>query len=116
MGMTSHVVYTAWDAERPASLSPGVIGDIIRGRIGFDGFLMSDDLGMHALTGGFHERAQGVVAAGCDEALHRSGDMAASVQVAKGLGEMADAAPTRLDPPLAPRTPTDNAAPSPHIA
>jgi beta-N-acetylhexosaminidase len=49
MGMTAHVVYTAWDAERPASLSPIVIGDIIRERIGFDGFLMSDDIGMEAL-------------------------------------------------------------------
>src|SRR3954447_14847150 len=46
MGMTAHVVYKAWAAERPASLSPKVIGEIIRGRIGFDGFLMSDDIGM----------------------------------------------------------------------
>ena len=51
MGMTAHVVYTAWDAERPASLSPTVIRDIIRERIGFDGFLMSDDIGMEALAG-----------------------------------------------------------------
>ena len=50
MGMTAHVVYTAWDAERPASLSPTVIDDIIRERIGFDGWLMSDDLGMEALA------------------------------------------------------------------
>ena len=55
--MTAHVVYTAWDAERPASLSPTVIGDIIRGRIGFDGWLMSDDLGMEALSGDFGQRA-----------------------------------------------------------
>jgi beta-glucosidase-like glycosyl hydrolase len=73
MGMTSHVVYTAWDAEHPASLSPIVIGDIIRGRIGFDGWLMSDDIGMHALSGGFRERVPGVLAAGCDAALHCSG-------------------------------------------
>src|SRR3546814_19652856 len=59
--------------------------------------LMSDDLGMHALTGGFDERAQGVVAAGCDAALHCSGDMAEMVAVAKGLGEMTDAALKRLD-------------------
>ena len=55
MGMTAHVVYTAWDAERPASLSPIVIGEIIRGRIGFDGLLMSDDLGMEALPGRFRQ-------------------------------------------------------------
>jgi len=50
MGMTSHIIYRAWDAERPASQSPLVIHDIIRQRIGFDGFLMSDDIGMQALS------------------------------------------------------------------
>ena len=75
MGMTAHVVYTAWDPDRPASLSPTVIGSIIRDRIGFGGFLMSDDIGMHALAGDFGTRASGVVAAGCDVALHCSGDM-----------------------------------------
>ena len=58
MGMTAHVVYDAWDAERPASLSPKVIGEIIRGRIGFDGWLMSDDIGMEALAGDFGSRAR----------------------------------------------------------
>ena len=53
MGMTAHVVYTAWDPDRPASLSPIVIHDIIRERIGFDGWLMSDDIGMEALAGDF---------------------------------------------------------------
>ena len=57
--MTAHVVYDAWDPERPASLSPIVIGEIIRGRIGFDGFLMSDDIGMEALAGDFGSRAAG---------------------------------------------------------
>jgi beta-N-acetylhexosaminidase len=75
MGMTAHVVYTAWDPEHPASMSPIVIRDIIRERIGFDGFLMSDDLGMEALHGDFGSRAAGVVAAGCDVALHCSGKM-----------------------------------------
>ena len=101
MGMTAHVVYTAWDADRCASLSPIVIGEIIRGRIGFDGLLMSDDLGMHALSGGFDERAAGVIAAGCDVALHCSGDMAEMVAVASGLGEMTDAARERLDRAMA---------------
>jgi beta-N-acetylhexosaminidase len=82
MGMTAHVVYTAWDPDRPASLSPIVIGEIIRGRIGFDGFLMSDDLGMEALQGDFSSRAAGVVAAGCDVALHCSGKMEEMVAVA----------------------------------
>src|SRR5262249_37050065 len=75
MGMTAHVVYTAWDPDRPASMSPIVIRDIIRGAIGFDGWLMSDDLGMEALQGDFGMRAAGVVAAGCDVALHCSGKM-----------------------------------------
>lgn len=69
MGMTNHVLYPAWDGERPATLSPVVIGDVIRGRIGFDGFLMSDDIDMKALTGTPGEKAAGAVAAGCDVAL-----------------------------------------------
>jgi beta-N-acetylhexosaminidase len=85
MGMTAHVVYTAWDADRPASLSPIVIGEIIRGRIGYDGFLMSDDLGMEALRGDFGSRAAGVVAAGCDVALHCSGNMEEMVAVASSV-------------------------------
>jgi beta-N-acetylhexosaminidase len=96
MGMTAHVVYTAWDAERPASLSPVVIRDIIRERIGFDGFLMSDDIGMEALEGDFGSRASGVVAAGCDAALHCSGKMAEMVAVAAAIGPMTDEGEARL--------------------
>ena len=88
MVMTAHVVYTAWDPDRPASLSPTVIGDIIRGRIGFDGFLMSDDLGMEALSGDFAQRAAGVIAAGCDAALHCSGKMEEMVAVADAVSAM----------------------------
>jgi beta-N-acetylhexosaminidase len=101
MGMTAHVVYTAWDAECPASLSPRVIGEIIRGRIGFDGLLMSDDLGMHALTGGFDERARGVIDAGCDVALHCSGEMAEMVAMASALGEMKPESRRRMDRAMA---------------
>jgi beta-N-acetylhexosaminidase len=101
MGMTAHVLYTAWDNMHCGSLSSKVIGDIIRGRIGFDGLLTSDDLGMHALTGGFDERARGVLAAGCDLALHCSGDMAEMVQLASGVGEMTPQAHERLDRAMA---------------
>jgi len=101
MAMTAHVVYQAWDAERCASLSPIVVRDIIRGRIGFDGLLMSDDLGMHALTGGFDERAAGVLAAGCDIVLHCSGDMAEMESVASAVSPIGAAARTRLDRALA---------------
>jgi len=101
MGMTAHVVYTAWDAERPGSLSPVVIGDIIRGRIGFDGFLMSDDLGMHALSGSQAERARGVVAAGCDVGLHCSGDMAEMEEIASAVPALSDAGRERLERAMA---------------
>lgn len=96
MGMTAHVVYTAWDPERPASLSPTVIGNIVRGRIGFDGFLMSDDLGMEALAGDFGSRAAGVVAAGCDAALHCSGEMEEMVAVADAAPAMTPEGEARL--------------------
>jgi beta-N-acetylhexosaminidase len=101
MAMTAHVVYPAWDANECASLSPTVIGDIIRGRIGFDGLLMSDDLGMHALKGDFGARAAGVLAAGCDIALHCSGDMAEMEATAGAVGRISDAARGRLDRAMA---------------
>jgi beta-N-acetylhexosaminidase len=96
MGMTAHVVYTAWDPDLPASLSPTVIGDIIRGRIGFNGWLMSDDIGMEALAGDFASRAAGVVAAGCDAALHCSGKMDEMVAVAGAVPPMSDEGEARL--------------------
>jgi len=96
MGMTAHVVYTAWDADRPASMSPTVIHDIIRGRIGFDGWLMSDDIGMEALKGDFGSRAAGVVAAGCDVALHCSGKMDEMVAIARAVPAMSAEGEARL--------------------
>jgi len=96
MGMTAHVVYEAWDPERPGSMSPIVIGEIIRGRIGFDGFLMSDDIGMEALAGDFSTRAAGVVAAGCDAALHCSGRMEEMVAVASAVPPMTPEGEVRL--------------------
>ena len=96
MGMTAHVVYTTWDAERPASLSPTVIRAVIRERIGFDGWLMSDDLGMEALKGNFASRAAGVVDAGCDVALHCSGIMDEMVAVASAVPPMSGKGEERL--------------------
>lgn len=96
MGMTAHVVYDAWDRERPASLSPKVIGEIIRGRIGFDGFLMSDDIGMEALQGDFGQRAAGVVAAGNDAALHCSGKMDEMIAVAAAVPALGTEGEARL--------------------
>lgn len=101
MGMTAHVVYTAWDPEQPSSLSRQVIHHIIRERIGFDGWLMSDDIGMEALTGDFGRRAAGVVDAGCDVALHCSGNMAEMIAVASAVPAMTAKSHERLSRALA---------------
>ncbi len=71
--MTAHIVYAADDPARPATLSPTVISEVIRGRIGFAGVLVSDDLGMGALSGPPAERARAALEAGCDLALNCSG-------------------------------------------
>ena len=108
IGMTAHLLYTAWDEERPATLSPTIIADIIRARIGFEGLLMSDDLGMEALSGTLADRAAPRIAAGCDVALHCSGVLAESLQVAGAAGEMSAAglgsgSPAPWREPLRPR-------------
>ena len=81
--MTAHVVYTAIDPERPGTTSARVIGEIVRGEIGFDGLLFSDDLSMKALGGPFGERARAFFAAGGDIALHCNGDLAEARPVAE---------------------------------
>jgi len=86
--MTAHVVYRAIDAAKPATTSKTVIHDIIRGEIGFRGLLMSDDLGMKALTGPFEDRAAAALEAGCDVVLHCEGVMAEMEAVAKGTGPL----------------------------
>jgi beta-N-acetylhexosaminidase len=83
LAMTAHVVYTGLDRERPATTSPRVIADVIRGHIGFEGLLMSDDLSMQALSGGFRARAEAAFAAGCDVALHCNGNMDEMAAVAE---------------------------------
>lgn len=101
MGMTCHCIYTAWDPDRPGSQSPIVIGEVIRGRIGFDGFLMSDDIGMNALGGGFDARAREVIAAGTDSVLHCSGKMEEMIAVASAVGPLSEAGRDRLDRAMA---------------
>jgi beta-N-acetylhexosaminidase len=96
MAMTAHVLYRAWDADRPASVSPIVIGEVIRGQIGFDGLLMSDDIAMEALSGSHAERAKAAIDAGCDVALHCSGKFEDNAAIADALGEMSDTAHERL--------------------
>jgi beta-N-acetylhexosaminidase len=94
--MTAHVLYTAVDAERPATTSAIVIERIIRGVIGFQGLLLSDDLSMQALGGTLGERTRAAMAAGCDIALHCNGKMDEMVQVAEATGPLTPAAQERL--------------------
>jgi beta-N-acetylhexosaminidase len=75
MAMTAHVVYEAIDAQRPATTSPRVIREVIRGEIGFNGVLLSDDLSMEALTGPISAKTKAALFAGCDVALHCNGVM-----------------------------------------
>ena len=95
MAMTAHVVYTAIDRLRPATTSRKLIGRTIRGAIGFDGLLMSDDLSMKALSGDFAERARAALAAGCDMVLHCNGDMDEMRAVVAGTRDLAGRAKAR---------------------
>ncbi|GGO93329.1 beta-N-acetylhexosaminidase [Stakelama pacifica] len=101
MGMTAHVVYRAWDENRPATLSPTVISEIIRDRIGFTGLLMSDDLDMKALSGSAGEKAAGAIAAGCDLALECWARMEEMVDIAAALGEITPESRERLSRAMA---------------
>ncbi len=94
--MTAHVVYSAIDPSAPATLSAKVIGEVIRGEIGFDGPLISDDLSMKALSGDFAGRTKGALAAGCDLVLHCNGDMAEMAAVAGACAPLTDRAAARL--------------------
>ena len=96
-GMTGHLLFTAWDKENPATQSPYIIREIIRGRIGFDGLLITDDLDMEALSGSVPERAELSIAAGCDIALNCWAKMDDMVGIAGRLPAMGDAARARLD-------------------
>lgn len=101
VAMTAHVVYAAVDAAAPATTSAKVIDRIIRGAIGFDGLLMSDDLSMKALAGDFADRARASLAAGCDLVLHCNGDMDEMRAVLSGTGVLSGKAEARADAALA---------------
>ncbi len=91
LAMTAHVVYDAIDPKRPATTSPRVIRDVIRGEIGYQGLLMTDDLSMEALSGPISQRAKAALFAGCDVVLHCNGrmeemkDVAAEAKPLEGL-------------------------------
>jgi len=88
MAMTAHVVYTAMDPDRPATTSPKVIQEIVRGEIGFDGLLVSDDTSMKALSGDFPDKAEAILAAGCDLVLHCNGVMEEMAGIASRTGPL----------------------------
>ncbi len=103
LGMTAHVAFLDVDGSAPATLSSAVIANIIRERIGFDGALMTDDISMGALTGGFRERAERAIAAGCDLVLHCNGNLAEMQEIATGAPELAGDALRRTEAALQPR-------------
>jgi beta-N-acetylhexosaminidase len=94
--MTAHILYPAWDPARCATLSPAVIGRVIRGEIGFGGFLISDDLAMRALSGGLGDLARAALAAGCDAVLHCSGVLAETAAVLEAAPPLTPMAERRL--------------------
>jgi beta-N-acetylhexosaminidase len=94
--MTAHIVYMAIDPKAPATLSGRVISQTIRGEIGFDGVLVSDDLSMRALGGDLAERAQRALAAGCDLALHCNGDRREMEAIAAATGPISASTAARL--------------------
>ncbi len=97
MAMTAHIVFTAWDAENPATQSPFVIEQVIRRRIGFDGLLLTDDLDMQALSGTVPERAQRSIEAGCDIALNCWAKMDDMMGIAARLPAMPGKTTARLE-------------------
>ena len=101
MGMTSHIVFEAWDKDLPATLSRQVIEQIIRQRIGFDGLLMTDDIDMKALSGSAGDKAAGAIEAGCDLVLDCWGRMDEMVDIAGRLDEMSAVSRARLERAMA---------------
>lgn len=89
LAMTAHIIYEAIDAHATATLSKTIIQDIIRGAIGFQGLLMTDDLSMKALDGGMAGRATRALEAGCDLILHCNGDMSEMQDIALVMPEAA---------------------------
>jgi beta-N-acetylhexosaminidase len=90
MGMTGHLLFEAIDPDRPTTCSPTVIAEVIRGEIGFDGLLLTDDISMRALSGSVGESAHAALAAGCDIVLHCNGEMPEMEDVVANVRELTD--------------------------
>jgi beta-N-acetylhexosaminidase len=104
LGMTAHVVFSAIDPVAPATTSVTMVREVIRGFIGFQGLLMSDDISMGALSGTLAERSRAALAAGCDIVLHCNGDLAEMGAVAESVPELAGEAAARASKALALRS------------
>jgi beta-N-acetylhexosaminidase len=94
--MTAHIVYAAIDDSAPATFSRRIIGEVMRGEIGFDGVLVSDDISMGALSGSLAERARRCLAAGCDLVLHCSGVFEEMVEIVEAAAPLTASAQTRI--------------------
>ncbi|TWA97060.1 beta-N-acetylhexosaminidase [Bradyrhizobium stylosanthis] len=103
MAMTAHVVFSAVDPAHPATTSATMIAQVIRGAIGFQGLLMSDDVSMNALAGSIAERTRAIFAAGCDMALHCNGNIEEMREVAGQTPELSGRALERANAALAAR-------------
>ena len=121
LAMTAHVIFSKIDGHYPATVSPKVIEEVIRGYIAFDGLLISDDLSMQALSGDFKERAKAALGAGCDVVLHCNGKMDEMVSVVAGAQPMTDTACRRwltavdLLPKIEPLDPIETLAQFNHL-
>jgi beta-N-acetylhexosaminidase len=103
MAMTAHVVFSALDPAHPATTSATIIEQVIRGVIGFQGLLMSDDVSMNALAGSIAERTRAIFAAGCDMVLHCNGKLDEMREVAAETPELSGQALERASRALASR-------------
>jgi beta-N-acetylhexosaminidase len=103
MAMTAHVVFSALDPAQPATTSATIIREVIRGVIGFQGLLMSDDVSMNALAGSLAERTRAIVGAGCDMVLYCNGKFDEMREVAREAPELSGKALQRAQQALASR-------------
>ncbi len=102
IGMTGHLIFPAWDAENPATLSSTIIREVIRGKIGFAGLLLTDDIDMEALADTIPMRAARAHAAGCDIILNCWAKMDDMIGICEKLPSITEAAAARLDRALEP--------------
>jgi beta-N-acetylhexosaminidase len=103
LGMTAHVVFSAIDPVAPATTSVTMVRQVIRGFIGFQGLLMTDDISMNALSGSVGERSRAALAAGCDVVLHCNGNLNEMIAVAREAPELSGEAAQRAVTALAAR-------------